>query len=117
MKQFDKEWLLNKNKKSIFNYGYQPPEADRAVEDVIALVEKEIKYLRSRKKGYVLRSKNVFNKMTNQITGLVLDKEMERWKGLLVVLKTQVNEIRMSEMMEDDARFNSGEYDIEEAPF
>lgn len=117
MKQFDKEWLLNKNKKSIFNYGYQPPEADRAVEDVIDLVEKEIQHLIDRKKNYVLRSRNVFNKLINEVVGMVLDKEMERWNNLLEVLKTQVNEIRMSEMMEDDARFNSGEYDIEEAPF
>ena len=115
-KQFDKEWLLNKNKKSIFNYGYQPPEADRAVEDIISIVEKEIEYLKDRKKGYKIKG-NIFSKMANDIIGMVLDKEMEKWKGLLLILQTQVNEIRMSELMEDDAKANCGMYDQEEAPF
>ena len=113
MKQFDKDWLLNKNKKSIFNYGYSYPEPEVVVEDIIKVVEKEIEYLKARKKGYVLRSRNLFNKMTNQITGLVLDKEMERWNGLLLILKTQLNEIKMSEVLEGEAMANSGQMDID----
>ena len=116
MKEFDREWLLNKNKKSIFNYGYSPPEADRAVEDIIEIVEKEIVFLKDRKKGYVVKG-NVFSEITNKIVGVVLDKELEKWQGLLIILKTQVNEIRMSEQMEDDAKANCGMYDREEAPF
>ena len=51
--------------------------------------------------------------MTNQITGLVLDKEMERWNGLLLILKTQLNEIKMSEVVEGEAMANSGQMDID----
>jgi len=105
-KQFDKEWLLNKNKKSIFNYGYSYPEAEKVNEDIIEIVKKEIEHLKSRKKGYVLRTRNVFNKLANEITGMVLDKEMERWEGLLLILETQNNEIKMSEILEDEARAN-----------
>ncbi len=113
MKQFDKDWLLNKNRKSIFNYGYSYPEPEVVVEDIIKVVEKEIEHLKARKKGYVLRSKNLFNKLANEVVEMVLDKEMERWNGLLLVLKTQLNEIKMSEVLEGEAMANSGQMDID----
>ena len=48
-KQFDKEWLLNKNKKSIFNYGYSYPEAEKVNEDIINLVKAELKLMEMKK--------------------------------------------------------------------
>ncbi len=113
-KRFDKEWLLDKHKKSIFKYGYSYPEAEKVNEDIIEIVKKEIEHLESRKKGYVLRTRNIFNKLANDVIAIVLDKEMERWEGLLTILETQNNEIKMSEVLEVEAQANSGMWDTDE---
>ena len=105
-KQFDKEWLLNKNKKSIFNYGYSYPEAEQVNEDIINIVKQEIQHLKERKTRFVVMSKNIFNKKSDDVFELVLNKEIDRWNNLLIVLETQGNEIKMSEILEGEARAN-----------
>ena len=102
-KQFDKEWLLNKNKKSIFNYGYSYPEAEKVNEDIINLVKAELKLMEIKKTSFEFSDLPKYGK---KISYLFIDSELDRWKNLLTVLETQANEIKMSEILEDEARFN-----------
>jgi hypothetical protein len=110
--RIDKEWLLNKKKKNIFNYGYSPPEPEMAVEDIANIIKKEVKYLEERKLSFKTSKLPKYGK---KISFLFLDSEIERMKALIEILEAQQNEIKMSYLMESEAMHNSGQYDIDES--
>jgi flagellar biosynthesis/type III secretory pathway chaperone len=111
--EINKEWLLNKKKKSIFNYGYSPPEPETAVEDIANIIKKEIEYLKERRSTF--KNSTELAKYGKKISFIFLDAEIERMKALLEILETQQNEIKMSYILEGEAMANSGQYDIDES--
>jgi len=111
--RIDKDWLLNKKKKSIFNYGYSPPEPETAVKDIADIIKKEIEYLKERKLSF--KFSKLIGKYGKKICFLFLDAELVRMEALLEILEIQQNEIKMSYILEGEAMANSGQYDIDES--
>ena len=110
--EINKEWLLNKKKKSIFNYGYSPPEPETAVKDIANIIKKEIEFLKERRSSFQESKK--LAKYGKKISFLFLDAEIVRMESLLEILEAQQNEIKMSYILEGEAMANSGLYDIDE---
>ena len=111
--EINKEWLLNKKKKSIFNYGYSPPEPETAVEDIANIIKKEIVFLKERRSSF--QESKALAKYGKKISFLFLDSEIVRMESLLEILEVQQNELEMSYILEGEAMANSGHYDIDES--